>query len=191
MQKEQGILSSYNDYGAGYFGNQTKKMLNKLLAEKTIEKQEEKQVVQSEIENTKILITVGLGKGAEGEDVNKLQELLKQLGYYQGEINGIYDNSTIEAVFKFQKEYNVVNTPNQYGAGFFGNKTKQALEVALDQQKPTVTFGKVLAKMDFKIITMKANLPNRLIAQAESKTMIFEVKSEQKLITMTLKMGDK
>lgn len=37
-----------------------------------------------------------------GEDVTELQNKLKNLGYYEGEINGIFDEVTAESVKKFQ-----------------------------------------------------------------------------------------
>ncbi|KAM3112620.1 HEAT repeat domain-containing protein [Phormidesmis sp. 146-33] len=41
--------------------------------------------------------------GAQGPQVSKLQKTLKLLGYFDGEITGIYEQSTAEAVSKFQK----------------------------------------------------------------------------------------
>ena len=39
----------------------------------------------------------------EGEDVVELQYRLKQLGFYHGSCNGIYDKNTANAVRSFQK----------------------------------------------------------------------------------------
>ncbi len=41
--------------------------------------------------------------GAQGPQVSELQKTLKLLGYFDGEITGIYQQSTAEAVSKFQK----------------------------------------------------------------------------------------
>ncbi|MGQ4648645.1 peptidoglycan-binding protein [Lyngbya aestuarii] len=41
--------------------------------------------------------------GSQGEAVTKLQTRLKQLGYYSGVINGVYDQPTLAAVSKFQQ----------------------------------------------------------------------------------------
>ncbi len=41
--------------------------------------------------------------GSQGTEVTEVQALLKLLGYYTGAINGIYEESTANAVFQFQK----------------------------------------------------------------------------------------
>lgn len=41
--------------------------------------------------------------GSQGTDVTEVQALLKLLGYYTGAINGVYEESTANAVFQFQK----------------------------------------------------------------------------------------
>jgi hypothetical protein len=45
----------------------------------------------------------GLTIGAQGTQVAELQKTLKLLGYFDGEITGIYEQSTADAVSKFQK----------------------------------------------------------------------------------------
>ena len=44
-----------------------------------------------------------LHTGSKGEKVWKLQERLKELGYYQGEIDGQFGPGTRDAVIAFQK----------------------------------------------------------------------------------------
>ena len=41
--------------------------------------------------------------GSTGEKVKDIQEVLKDMGYYSGEINGIFGVETQEAVMKFQR----------------------------------------------------------------------------------------
>lgn len=41
--------------------------------------------------------------GSQGTEVTEVQALLKLLGYYTGAINGVYEESTANAVFQFQK----------------------------------------------------------------------------------------
>lgn len=161
FQKEQKILSSWNDFGAGYFGNQTRKALNKIVVQGVqntpIEKP--KDVINSEkLEETKLLITAGLGKDSEGEDVQKLQLILKELGYYTGEINGKYDFITIEAVLNFQKDNSVINEATDFGAGYFGPQTKKILEKVLAQKDIQLNFGNLLAQADVKIFS-KIEIP--------------------------------
>ncbi len=45
-----------------------------------------------------------LGWGSRGEEVKKVQRFLAELGFYQGEISGIYDSATVKAVKDFQNE---------------------------------------------------------------------------------------
>jgi N-acetylmuramoyl-L-alanine amidase len=46
-----------------------------------------------------------LQMGAVGEDVIELQTRLKEIGYYHGEINGVFDWATYFALIDFQTEY--------------------------------------------------------------------------------------
>ncbi|MBZ4688402.1 MAG: hypothetical protein PWQ96_989 [Clostridia bacterium] len=46
----------------------------------------------------------------EGPDIMELQMRLKELNYFKGEINGIYDENTITWVKKFQKDNNIAPT---------------------------------------------------------------------------------
>ncbi|MCR4318573.1 MAG: peptidoglycan-binding protein [Planctomycetes bacterium] len=48
-----------------------------------------------------------LRQGQEGDDTRKLQEALKALGYYAGEITGIFDAATDAAVRRFQGDNNL------------------------------------------------------------------------------------
>ncbi len=41
--------------------------------------------------------------GTEGTSVSQVQGVLKLLGFYQGEVNGIYDENTQMAVSRFQE----------------------------------------------------------------------------------------
>ncbi len=45
-----------------------------------------------------------LNLGSKGEEVKKVQTFLKDLGFYAGEVNGLYGKTTKEAVKKFQNE---------------------------------------------------------------------------------------
>ncbi len=79
------------------------------------------------LEQNRTMLAAGIGKDASGEDVENLQRMLWDLGYYHGEITGSYDDSTVDAVFQFQVEYGVLNSAWDKGAGYFGKKTLKAL----------------------------------------------------------------
>jgi N-acetylmuramoyl-L-alanine amidase len=48
--------------------------------------------------------------GSEGTDVAKIQSTLKLLGYYTGNVDGIYGESTVIAVYLFQQAANITPT---------------------------------------------------------------------------------
>lgn len=72
-----------------------------------------------------------------GEDVSKLQRILKELGYYDGQMTGYYDDKTWQAVFEFQKDQNIVTSKTDFGAGHTGPTTRMRIEIALNEQKKT------------------------------------------------------
>ncbi|MBD2356796.1 peptidoglycan-binding protein [Tolypothrix sp. FACHB-123] len=60
-----------------------------------------------------------------GSDVETLQTQLKQLGYYQGAVDGQYKETTKTAVAKFQKAQGLE------ADGIFGNTTRKSLQSAI------------------------------------------------------------
>jgi len=48
-------------------------------------------------------------KGSKGSNVKTLQEKLKQLGYYNAEVDGDFGNKTVNAVKQYQTYYNLVS----------------------------------------------------------------------------------
>ncbi len=71
--------------------------------------------------------------GTTGNDVAKLQDLLKRLNYYDGEITSIFDNQTHQAVTKFQLNKSIIDTEKSYGAGYVGPKTSTMLASVVGQ----------------------------------------------------------
>jgi len=62
------------------------------------------------------------------QNISELQEALRLFGYYHGEVNGVYDNETKQAVLTFQIDEGVIQSINAKGAGNFGPKTQEALK---------------------------------------------------------------
>lgn len=62
-----------------------------------------------------------------GPDVFEVKVILTELGYYDGEIDGIYDEATAEAVRNFQRDFNIV------ADGIVGVDTYNELQLARDQ----------------------------------------------------------
>jgi murein L,D-transpeptidase YcbB/YkuD len=58
---------------------------------------------QSQEEYSDVKFERVLGKGLSGDDVRKLQYLLKKKDYYDGEITGYMGDSTVEALKRFQQ----------------------------------------------------------------------------------------
>ncbi|HSH24563.1 MAG TPA: peptidoglycan-binding protein, partial [Massilibacterium sp.] len=60
-------------------------------------------------------------RGATGSDVTELQTRLKKIGYYQGEVDGVYGWSTYWAVRNFQDKFGLPVD------GLVGGTTKEKL----------------------------------------------------------------
>lgn len=142
LQIATGVIDDENDFGAGYFGPQTRKSFEDALNRK------KDQV-------SKNLPVTPLSRDDQGDEVRKLQQGLQKLGY-DVEVNGIYDHQTVEAIFQFQKDQHVVQSKTDFGAGVFGPKTMKILasklvDVSFDQAnaeessvQPVVVFSKDL-----------------------------------------------
>jgi len=68
-----------------------------------------------------------LSLGSAGDDVKKLQEKLKAMNYYSGEISGNFDGATLQAVKRYQLDKNIIDQENAYGAGYVGPTTTKVL----------------------------------------------------------------
>jgi peptidoglycan hydrolase-like protein with peptidoglycan-binding domain/3D (Asp-Asp-Asp) domain-containing protein len=86
------------------------------------------------LEQNRTLLAAGIGKDDNGDEVKNLQRMLWDLGYYQGEITGTYDQVTVDAVFSFQVESGVLKTEWDSGAGYFGKKTLEALLSVIEKK---------------------------------------------------------
>jgi len=73
-----------------------------------------------------------LKQNSQGEDVKSVQEILTQLGFNPGPVDGVFGDKTELAVIRFQEENNL------YADGIVGPTTwgalRQALEIHLDEQ---------------------------------------------------------
>ena len=128
FQIDVGIVDGINDFGAGYFGPQTRHALDNALNRKDLQIREH-------------LPQTPLSKDDQGDEVKKLQEALKKLGYGV-KVTGVYDNQTIDAIFKFQQDQNIITSEADRGAGTFGPKTMLVLAGKLSG----VTFDTVNAE---------------------------------------------
>lgn len=113
FQIDSGIVDTPLDFGAGYFGPQSRQELESAFTNH-----------QTQLKNN--LPQTSLGKDDQGAEVKKLQTALKRLNY-NVDVNGVFDSKTVEAIFKFQKDNQIIDTRESQGAGFFGPKTMQIL----------------------------------------------------------------
>lgn len=74
--------------------------LNKLYQEDLVKESDSKKDDDSEVSSTGYVV---LREGSEGDAVRKLQQALKQLGYYSGSVDGSYGSGTTSAVQAFQR----------------------------------------------------------------------------------------
>ena len=70
--------------------------------------------------------------GSNGEEVREIQKKLKEWGYYDGEIDGIYGSGTFSAVKKFQQKNGLIVD------GIAGEKTLSALGITSDNNSSSV-----------------------------------------------------
>lgn len=111
FQKTTALFDRADELGAGHTGPQTRIALEKAFNERR-----------------KLKIPAkSFGRGAHGDDVLKLQQVLKSLGYDVA-LTGVFDAQTEAALFKFQKDQSIVRSASDLGAGYFGQKTLSALE---------------------------------------------------------------
>lgn len=84
-------------------------------------------------ENLAVVETVLISRGSRGENVSALQSRLKELGYYTGSVDGIFGQSTYDAVRRFQQD-NGLNPD-----GIAGSATITALGLMLGGDRMNVT----------------------------------------------------
>lgn len=76
-------------------------------------------------------LTQTLTMGDAGDSVAQVQQALKDLNFYTGDVDGIFDAATEDAVMKFQISKGIINDVTDQGAGFVGPKTAQVLSDAV------------------------------------------------------------
>ncbi len=72
-----------------------------------------------------ICAAAGISYGARGDDVKKIQQRLKQWGYYKGAVDGIFGSGTLAAVKSFQRKNGLT------ADGIVGPKTASAMGITL------------------------------------------------------------
>ncbi|MCF7845883.1 MAG: peptidoglycan-binding protein [Candidatus Peribacteraceae bacterium] len=93
-----------------------------------------------------------LSAGDSGELVREMQIALTKAGFYECEINGIYDEKMQECIFNFQTENAIVASAEEPGAGVFGEQTRAKLAELIDAR--SAEFADLIAE---KIPSKTAN----------------------------------
>lgn len=75
--------------------------------------------------------TMPIGSGSAVEDIQAVQKLLTRVNIYTGAINGLYDETLTDAIFRFQKANGIVKEKTDDGAGNYGPKTRAMLKALL------------------------------------------------------------
>ncbi len=135
FQLDADIIDNEEEFGAGYFGVRTRREIEAALLKKKKNK----------------LPDYNLGKDDSGENVKKLQKALQDLGY-DVEINGVYDDKTINAVFEFQRDNDILIDEDDLGAGYFGPLTYRVLSnkmMALSETEEKSLQNEAIVQADF------------------------------------------
>ena len=172
FQKDYKIVSGWKDMGAGVFGPKTRKQAEKIWNDPVIihhsseikktattPKKEKNKIVSSHqkknIPEKKepynpdyAIITPNLEKGDNNEAVKRLQLVLKGMGYFSGTANGKYEDSTYNAVLKYQKDKKIISSDGQMGAGRFGPQTYSTLVNELLQKRQRIK-NPIASDVDF------------------------------------------
>jgi len=110
--------------------------------------------------------------GDKGEDVKKLQQILKDGEYYDGNVNGEFDFLTKASVAKVQIKFGIIKNDKEYGAGWVGHLTMNALQKV---QKEFLVKNEIKIKSEEKV------------AVAHAASLI----DSDLLFSTDLKLGDK
>lgn len=136
-------LGYFETIATGYFGSETAQALQKFqLAEKVIDTLDdpgagnfgpktrvalEAAMNQRKTETLQSLPYPPLKIGDKNDSVSRLQNLLKEFGFLRT-ANGLFDEKTKEALIRMQMDALVITKAADTGAGYYGPKTKSALQ---------------------------------------------------------------
>lgn len=150
FQLEHDVIGSSSDFGAGHFGINTRKAMDKAIADLDLEKELEKIsflnkgfVLMQEYDDLREnpeYFTDLLMIGDRGDDVYALQAELNNLGYFMLEPTGYYGEVTEHAVFKLQQRWGLVENTNDPGAGTVGPKTRSMLNEVIGERVDTKSY---------------------------------------------------
>ncbi|MFA5916827.1 MAG: peptidoglycan-binding protein [Candidatus Gracilibacteria bacterium] len=134
FQIDTGIIKSRSDYGAGYWGAKTREKfvnIEKEFASKNIKvtkvENKEQNTQKTIITLPKDIFTTYVSPESNKDDIIALQNKLKEMGLYNGESNGKY-NEVRNILLNYQISKSIISNKNDTGAGYFGPKTRELLK---------------------------------------------------------------
>ncbi|MEK7085851.1 MAG: peptidoglycan-binding protein [Patescibacteria group bacterium] len=138
FQQIQGLVMDEKSPYSGVFGPKTRDGLNELVASrnynnikiaKATDDYKTVMLAKAEMDRPKKrLLTAELRYGTRGPEVAELQKFLKSQGFFEGAlITQYYGVVTKEAVLKFQKAHNIINSETDTGAGHVGPATLETI----------------------------------------------------------------
>lgn len=148
FQLEYEVIDQENDFGAGYFGPQTRKTLEKALQGLSPAKNHQQNLIPlaqasprdqiaQNIEfagNGLAFLDDDLSLGDSGQAVIELQTELAKLNLFGLTPTGYYGELTAHAVYKFQQSRGIVINKEAPGAGAFGPSTRAQMTIIVSSR---------------------------------------------------------
>lgn len=147
FQIAEGVLKSDSDQGAGYFGPMTQIAFDKVVlsmssptsGSKNLKSLASNSEVSLASMSVDLMITQSLQEGSSGEEVTKLQQILKDLNLLRIEPSGYFGPLTAHAVFKFQQRVGLITSNTDQTAGFVGPATRNELNKYINNKNKIVS----------------------------------------------------
>ncbi|MDP2624620.1 MAG: peptidoglycan-binding protein [Candidatus Peregrinibacteria bacterium] len=144
------VVSSWDDFGAGHTGVNTRKMLD-LVVSRLREDEEVQELTKyqsgllvlddyPDLNKTRTTFSKDLSLGSVGADVEHLQEELIEMGYLRITPTGYYGEVTEHAVFKFQQKRGILSLSTDPGAGIFGPTTRSHLNSIIESRTTQMSY---------------------------------------------------
>lgn len=143
FQIDHNVIKSTDDSGSGYYGPATQLALQKVHfnlvgnVENVSDESSRNEALDAKeflyIPEAQML-KKDLKEGDEGEDVERLQQALRDLNLLRIEPTGQYGPMTEHAVFKFQQRMGLVDSKTDKKAGKLNEETRNAINWYLDRK---------------------------------------------------------
>jgi len=132
FQKDNWIKTRYY----GYFWPETRHKLKDILKKKLLYKLTKRKYKKKsnihKINKDLSMLNRWLWKWYDTYEVKILQKYLTKLWYYKWKINWYYNETTLQAVAKFQIKHNIISKQDSYLAGYFGPKTRYIFKKTIE-----------------------------------------------------------